>query len=217
MTSASSRREDSPAAADRSADHVTVLMVDDHPVVLRGLREICASDPGLVVVGEASVEEEALRATNDLRPDVVVLPIRLGGTRGGIELCRSIKSLGISRVVVFTSFTRTVDAQVALLAGADAVVSKSASVDVVLQALREAGAGRSTFYLGSASAPHLEASALLPFEPLTEREQEILELVLEGLTNTAISERLVIELSTVKTHMRSVLRKLGVGTRRDLL
>jgi DNA-binding NarL/FixJ family response regulator len=194
-----------------------VLLVEDHPVVLHGLRAICTSNPTIDVAGEAATAAEALQCARELQPDVAVVPVRLGGTRSGIELCRSIKSVCGAQVVVFTSFTRTVDVQIAMLAGADALISKTAPSDVFLGALQQVKAGRQALFVGAGPGPQAAAASFDVLEPLTEREEEILGLVVDGLTNPEIAARLTIEVSTVKTHMRSVLRKLGVDTRRDLL
>lgn len=195
---------------------ITVLLVEDHPVVLRGLRAICNEHEDLHVVGEAGTPADALGAVREMEPDAVVLPIRLGGTRSGIELCRAIKSVCAARVVVFTSFTRTVDVQIAMLAGADALVDKAAAVDDFVAALRQVMSGRDGLLLGPGARTPTAAPRFSPTEPLTRREDEILQRVLDGHTNPEISAQLEIEVSTVKTHMRSILRKLGVGTRRDL-
>ena len=184
--------------------------------MLRGLRAICAEQEDLDVVGEVCTPADAMGAALNLEPDAVVLPIKLGGTRSGIELCRAIKSVGSARVVVFTSFTRTVDVQIAMLAGADALISKAAAVEDFVAALRQVASGRHGLVLGPGAITPTAARRFSPTEPLTDREDEILQLVLDGLTNPEISSRLNIEVSTVKTHMRSILRKLGVGTRRDL-
>lgn len=196
---------------------IRVLPVDDHPVVLHGLRGICAQDPAIEMVGEVMTGADAIRETSRLEPDVVTLPIRLGGTRSGIELSRAIHSVGPSRVVVFTSFTRPVDVQVAALAGASALVSKSAHPDVFLKAIHQVFGGERPLASKAVRADAVPGAELLDQQKLSSREQEILGLVLEGLTNVAIGQRLMIEMSTVKTHMRSILRKLGVGSRRDLL
>lgn len=191
--------------------------MDDHPVVVRGLRAICAEDPAVEIIGEASTGQEALCKTRTLRPEVVVLPIRLGGTRSGVELSRAIEDIGKTRVIVFTSFARPIDVQVAALAGAWAFVNKSARPETFIETIHRVAAGERSVVL-EPGRDRSELSGKWPAsERLTEREQHILGLVLEGLTNLAITERLAIEMSTVKTHMRSILRKLGVGSRRDLL
>jgi DNA-binding NarL/FixJ family response regulator len=194
----------------------TVLLVEDHPVVLRGLRALTVDQDDLEVVGEAAAAAEAVEMARLLQPHVVVLPLRLGGTHSGVELCRSIKTVCAARVVVFTSFTRTVDIQVALLAGADALVSKTASEEAVVAALRQASVGGQAIVLGRGVSPSVKTEQFPGSENLTDREHEILQLIIEGLTNPAIANRLTIEVTTVKSHVRSILRKLGVGNRRDL-
>lgn len=196
---------------------IRVLLVDDHPVVVRGLRTICAEAPAVEIIGEASTGHEALCKTTTLRPEVVVLPIRLGGTRSGVEVSREIENIGKTRVVVFTSFARPVDVQVAALAGAWAFVSKSAHPEIFIETIHRVAAGERPIVLEPGKHRSDLSREWPASEGLTEREQHILGLVLEGLTNQAITERLTIEMSTVKTHMRSILRKLGVGSRRDLL
>jgi DNA-binding NarL/FixJ family response regulator len=197
--------------------HVEVLLIEDHPVVLHGLQTICSSQADIRVVGWASTANDALEAAALLQPDVAILPVRLGGTRSGIELCRSIKSLSRARVVVFTSFSRTIDVQVAMLAGADALLNKTVGTVELLDVIRQVARGEEPLLGGSSRTRPAPFAHAIPSEGLTERENEILQLVMEGCTNPEIASRLTIEVSTVKTHMRHILRKLGVGTRRDLL
>ena len=194
---------------------IRVLLVDDHPVVISGLRAICADEPRIEVVGEAYSEVQALELVELLRPDILTVPIRLEGSRGGVELIREIRAIGPTRVIVFTSFTRPIDLQVASLAGASALVSKeSPAAEVIDAILRVAGGAVSPFDAGIDGFASDARSSI--DEPLTDREQEILRFVLEGLTNVEISRRASIQLSTVKTHMRNILRKLGVSSRKEL-
>lgn len=193
-----------------------VLLVEDHPVVLQGLRSLLTGQPDLEVVGEARTAAEAVKLTVSLGPDVVVLPVRLEGTHSGIDLCRSVKSVSAGRVVVFTAFTRTSDVRIALLAGADAVVSKTTDGDALLSVLRRVTDGGQALVLGAGNAAVQLVQRVPPGEPLTAREDEILALMSEGLTNPDIAARLTIGVTTVRTHVRSILRKLGVRSRRDL-
>jgi DNA-binding NarL/FixJ family response regulator len=195
----------------------TVLLVEDHPVVLRGLRALTVEHDDLEVVGEATTAEAAVAMARQLQPDVAVLPLRLGGSHSGVELCRSIKTECQARVVVFTSFTRSIDIQVALIAGADALVSKTASEQAIVAAFRLASVGGHAVVLGQGRRSSTHTDDFSGSEDLTERETQILQLLIEGLTNPGIATRLSIEVTTVKTHVRSILRKLGVGNRRDLL
>jgi len=195
---------------------IRVLLVEDHPVVLRGLRALVAEYEDFEVVGEAPTAEEAVAMACALRPDVTVLPVRLGGTHSGIELCCTIKSVSGARVVVFTSFTRTVDVQIAMLAGADALVSKTAASESFISALRQVTVGGQALVLGPGVEPASDARRFADAQGLTKQEDRILGFIIEGLTNQIIAERLSVEVSTVKTHVRSILRKLGVENRKDL-
>lgn len=205
-TSASSHRNDlrDESGSPATAHPLRVLLIDDHPVMLLGLRTLCAADPDLVVAGYAASEGEAMAAHRRLEPDVVVLPIRLGGTRRGIEVCRWIKQHATTRVVFFTSFARPADAVLAVLAGCDSLVARTAPATELIAAMRSTEEGGGGDDHG-------------PSGILTPREQDILQLVLEGLTNPEIAETLHVGLPTVKTHMRHVLRKLDVSDRRELL
>lgn len=196
---------------------IRVLLVEDHPVLLRGLGAVCEAEADLDVVAQATTATDALEAAAILQPDVILIPVRLDGTRSGIELCRSLKSVCRADVIVFTAFTRSIEVQVALLAGADALVGKTAEPDQLVAAIRRVAAGDRGLVLGVSLTSEELVRRLVPTEPLTEREQEILRLVTEGLTNPEIALRLRVEVSTVKSHVRNVLRKLAVETRRDLL
>jgi len=195
----------------------TVLLVEDHPVVLRGLRALVTENDGFTVVGEATGAEEAVELAGTTQPDVVVLPVRLGGTHSGIELCRTIKSVSQARVIIFTSFTRPADVQIAVLAGADALVSKTAAAEAFVATLRQVTVGGQAVVFGPGLESASNVRRFAETEKLTEREDEVLQLITEGLTNPAIARRLSVEVSTVKTHVRGVLRKLGVESRKDLL
>ena len=125
--------------------------------------------------------------------------------------------MGSTRVVVFTAFARPIDIQMAALAGASALVSKSASAGAIVDTIHRVAKGERGLVLTPGSQQGHVRPAPRDAEDLSEREQEILDLALDGFTNAAIAERACVELSTVKTHMRHILRKLGVGNRRELL
>jgi len=193
------------------------VLIEDHPVVLRGIQAVLAEHDDFEVLDQVSTAVEGLASAGRLDPDVVIVPLRLGGTLSGIELCRSLRAVCHARVVVFTSFIREVEVEVAILAGADALVSKHAANDLLVKTLREVcQAERSGIILGGLERP-AALGRLVPATPLTHREEEILGLIVEGLSNLLIANRLTVEVSTVKTHVRSILRKLGVVNRRALL
>ncbi len=191
-----------------------VLLVEDHPVVLRGLHAVLGDVDGIRVCAQASSHDEALRAATTHDPDVAVVPVRLGGTRSGTGLCRALLRGGCPQVIVFTAFAREIDVRLALMAGASAVIAKSAPPEVMVETILHPDPELRHVHLGDSStlaAEHFPKGALTP------READVLELLADARTNPEIARTLRIELTTVKTHVRSVLRKLGAGSRRDLL
>lgn len=186
-------------------------------MVLRGMQALLAEEPDIQVVGQATTADEGQALARRWDPDVIVLPIRLGGTLAGIELCRSLKTICRARLVVFTSFTREVELEIAALAGADALVSKNAADELLVGTLREVHEASQTGTVLRGLPRRVGSGRLSRTDPLTEREEQILGLMVEGLGNAQIATHLTVEVSTVKTHVRRILRKLGVANRRDLL
>lgn len=197
---------------------VSVLIVDDHPVIRLGLRSAIESQPDLRVVAEATSAAAALALTLIHRPDLVLLPLRLEGEFKGVELCREIVAgPSAPRVLVYTSFNGPDDASAAFLSGAHSFVHKGAETERLLEAIRATRHGRRVWLLGAdhdRTVQRLQANAATA--NLTPREQEVLGLLLQRLTNAQISRQLFIELATVKTHVRNILGKLGVASRREL-
>ncbi|YAL83007.1 LuxR C-terminal-related transcriptional regulator [Dermacoccaceae bacterium W4C1] len=193
------------AATSSSEDEIPhprrVLLVEDHPVVLRGLQAVLDAETDLAVVGTAGTSADAVRAAQQLTPDVVVLPWRLGGRFVAVELTRALKAIGAMNIVVYTGFDHDADTSPVLAEGA-VVVPKTADAHHVVDAVR-----------GERATPHAPGGQAR----LTEREQQVLTQVVAGLSNAEIAEVLVVEVTTVKTHVRAVLRKLGVASRRDLI
>lgn len=193
---------------------IRVLIAEDHPVVLEGLQAMLGKEADMEVVAAVERGQDVVPTAMTVEPTVAVLPLRISGARRGISLCRELKQRGGCAVVIFTSFAREIDVILALLAGADAIIYKSAPADVMTAAIRGAGKGEPIIYLESgATMPELVPMR----EAFTDREQEILALMADGLTNAQMAEALSIEMTTVKTHARNILRKLGVTSRRELL
>lgn len=195
-----------------------VLVVEDHPIVLLGLRALLEKEPDLEVVAEAPSYDEALSARNRTAPDLVILPLRLGGELSGVALCRElVESRPSTHVLVYSAFNSADEASAAFLSGAHSFVHKAEETDRLLDAVRSTIKGRRVFLLGaevSESVVRLRDSASQA--GLTARESEVLALMLQHLTNAQIAAELVVELATVKTHVRNVLAKLGVSNRREL-
>lgn len=194
---------------------IRLLIVEDHPVVVWGLKSLVIHESDLRVVGEAASAPEALRKASTLRPDVIMLPLRLGGVRAGIELCRGLASVCSARLVLYTALASQTDAEQALLAGATALVPKTTNARDLVDLIRAVGSGRAAVPEPD-TLDRVHTLARDAVEHLTPREQQILELVLTRRTNTQIAGELGVEITTVKTHVRSVLRKLGITSRREL-
>lgn len=195
-----------------------VLLVEDHPTMLLGLRTAVELGPVTEVAGEASTAEEALDLARTLVPDLVVLDLRLRGASSGIELCREIKSLPEPpQVVVYTAYNSPKEVSSCLVSGADSYVHKGEEAPRLLEAIEDTYAGDRVWLLGGeeeAASTDLRSTA--DASSLTDREQQVLSLVLKRRTNARIAQELHITVPTVKTHVGNVLRKLDARSREDL-
>lgn len=195
-----------------------VVLVEDHPIVRVGLRAVIGAQPDLAVAGEAETAGQAVALTRRLDPDLVILALRLQGEFQGIEVCREIKSLPAApAVLVYSSFNSSEDISSSFLSGADSFVYKGAEPEWFLAGVRDTLKGRRVWMTGAEApgrAQEVQQRAAGP--DLTAREREVLGLMLQHYANSAIAQELHIELPTVKTHVRSILRKLGLASRREL-
>ena len=193
---------------------IRVMLVDDHAVVRSGLSKFLMVYPDLELVGEADSGEEGVQRCQLLRPDVVLMDLKMPGM-DGVTATRLIRqSYPATQVVVLTSFHDEAMVQGALQAGAIGFLLKDVTAAELAQAVRSARAGRMT--LASEATQALINAAIQPPPPgddLTSREREVLALMVEGLSNNQIADRLVLSVSTVKFHVSSILSKLGVESR----
>jgi NarL family two-component system response regulator LiaR len=195
---------------------VRVLLVDDHAMVRRGLAAFLKAFDDLELAGEAASGEEALRRCSEIRPDVVLMDLMMPGMDGAATTRAILGRFPTVRIVALTSFREEELVQGALQAGAIGYLLKHVSADDLAIAIRAAHAGQSTLAPEAVQAlVHSAVQPPLPGHDLTAREREVLALLVEGLNNAAIAERLVVSLSTAKAHVSNVLTKLGVSSRSE--
>jgi DNA-binding NarL/FixJ family response regulator len=191
---------------------IRVLLVDDQPLIRAGLRMLCAAEPDLDVVGEADNGRDAVALAARLTPDVTVMDLRMPGVDGITATRRILAERPAARILVLTTFGDDDHLYPALTAGACGFLLKDAPPPELLDGIRKAAAGESPFSREVlqrlvSRAVHARADRPRPIEGLTAREREVLRLVAEGLSNTEIAERLHIGVTTVKTHITSLMTK----------
>ncbi|MDT0400246.1 response regulator transcription factor [Streptomyces edwardsiae] len=194
---------------------ITLLVVDDHPVVRDGLRGMFDSAPGFRVLGEAANGVEALERAAVLDPDVILMDLRMPGG-GGVDAIRELFRRGArAKVLVLTTYDTDSDTIPAIEAGATGYLLKDAPREELFGAVRAAAQGRTV--LSPAVASRLVSAVRTPRalgnEPLSAREREVLALVARGTSNKEIARELFISEATVKTHLTHVYAKLGVNDR----
>jgi DNA-binding NarL/FixJ family response regulator len=197
---------------------IRLMMVDDHPVVRAGLRALLEADAEVEVVADVGSGDEALQAldrlvtTGEGVPDLVLMDLNLGDGIGGIETTRRLRTQHPDvQVLAVTTFDAEADVVGALEAGASGYVLKDAPTEALLDAVREAAAGRSV--LSPEVQQLLVRRMAEPRTALSPRETEILEVLATGATNREAAKRLFISESTVKTHLVHLYEKLGVESR----
>ena len=199
---------------------IRVLIADDQALVRSGFRLVVETRPDLEVVGEAEDGEEAVRRTLELEPDVVLMDVRMPGL-DGIEATRRIVAAGAAaRILVLTTFDLDEYVYAAVRAGASGFLLKDVRPGDLVDAIRLVAGGNAL--LGPSVTRRLlerfaddpeSGAAAESVSALTGREREILRLLASGLSNAEIAELLVLGETTVKTHVSSILRKLGVRDR----
>ncbi|MEU1398140.1 response regulator transcription factor [Micromonospora zamorensis] len=189
---------------------IRLLIVDDHPVVRDGLRGMFTGDPGFEVVGEAADGAEALALVATVRPDVVLMDLRMPGMNGVTAIGRLARST--ARVLVLTTYDTDADVLPAIEAGATGYLLKDTPREELVRAVRAAARGESV--LAPSVAGRLMGRLRAPVEePLSQRELEVLTLVARGASNREAAARLFISEATVKTHLLHLYAKLGVNDR----
>lgn len=191
---------------------ITVLLVDDHPVVRTGLRALFANSDAVTVVGEAASGEEAIALSEHLHPQVVLCDLRLGAGIDGVETTARLRAqTPAPAVIILTTFDHDVEILRAVEAGAAGYLLKDVSAATILSSLTEAAAG------GMVLAPEMARRVVdgmrQPQPKLTAREHEVLQLLGTGASNREIAKALFVTEATVKTHLVHLFGKLGVESR----
>ncbi|MFI2611679.1 response regulator [Kitasatospora sp. NPDC018619] len=205
-----------PAAV--GAVEVGVLIADDDPLTRSGLGTLLGAQPGIRVVGKAADGIEAVEQARLLRPDVVLMDVRMP-RRNGIEATRELlrEDADPPKVVVITTFENDAYVTAALSAGASGFVLKRRPVPQIAEAVRVAAAGEAVLFPAAlrrmVAARPLESAEALPRAALTGREEGVLRLMATGLSNPEIAQALAVSQETVKTHVGNVLGKLGAQNR----
>ncbi|WP_329622046.1 response regulator transcription factor [Streptomyces sp. NBC_01255] len=218
-----------PTSTTSTTSPIRVLLVDDQPLVRAGLRVLMADSPDLAVVGEAGTGTDAVRLAGDLRPDVVVMDVRMPGM-DGIEATRLVTAgPGAPRVLVLTTFDDDEYVYGALRSGASGFLVKDMALDDILAAIRVVAAGDALiapavtrrlieeFAARPEPGPAPAAARSRPLTGVTPREREVLTLVGRGLSNGEIAVRLHISAATAKAHVARLLAKLDARDRVQLV
>lgn len=200
------------------ANPICVIIVDDHAVVRRGIRAFLKNKAGLQVIGEAGDGQGALRLCEQRAPDVILMDLRMP-VLDGVAATRLIhKQFPHVQVIALTTFQDKELVHDALEAGAISYLLKNVSGEELADAIRQAHAGRPTLALEAVQAliqpPPVEAAF---GHDLTAREREVLALLVKGMTNNEIAERLSVSHATAKAHVSSILSKLGVSSRAEAI
>lgn len=215
-----------PEVPAGQARRTSLLLVDDHAIVREGLRRVLAGEDDVVVVGEAASGEDAVELVGRRRPELILMDARMPGMGGVAAAQRIVADHPGVRVIMFTAHAEQDLLWEALDAGAQGFVLKDSNSDVLMSAIRRVVSGEP--YVDERLAPDFlrQLAKPRPTSVLSRREREILQMLADGCSNREVSERLVVSVETVKTHVKHILAKLeaehrtqavAIGIRQSLI
>jgi two-component system, NarL family, response regulator NreC len=202
---------------------VNIFLADDHNIVRKGLQAILSSESDFSIIGEASDGLETIEKVQQQQPDILVLDIMMGGING-LEVTRQLsKKYPKMGIVILSMYSNEAYVLEALRSGAKAYILKDNTTEDLVRAIREVASGRR--YLSAplseraieAYTQKTQSGSQDPYEQLTTREREILQLASQGWSNSEIAERLFISPRTVETHRANLMHKLGIRSNAELL
>ena len=193
---------------------IQVYLVDDHPFVLKGLISYLKTQKDIDVIGKSESGEKAIKEIKDLKPDVAIVDLRLPD-KNGTEVTKEVKKAGLkTEIIILSSFNRDQEVIESIDAGALSYLMKDSSPQKLVEAIKAAQKGEPVLHPRVAKKIMQKAAGeKVVLEPLTEREMEVLALLVKGLSNKEIAENLYISPRTVKSHVSNILRKLDVKDR----
>lgn len=192
---------------------LSIMIVDDHPLMRRGIRQLLALEPRLEVVAEANNGTEALAEARRLAPDVILLDLNMKGM-SGLDTLKALRHEGVAaRILVLTVSDARSDIYAMVDAGADGYLLKDSEPELLLAQVMRGAQGENVFSEVVAECLATRQPSANPFRQLTERELDVLQEVARGLSNKEIAATLHISEETVKVHIRNLLRKLDVRSR----
>ncbi len=198
------------------AESIRIVIADDHPIVREGIRTLLATEPGMLCVGEASDGAAAVALYREPRPDVVLIDLIMPN-QDGISAIREIKSIDpLARILVLTSFLQDEKLFPAIKAGALGYLLKDSSPQELLSAIRQVARGGLSLHplVARQVIQELGEPSKGPVtEPLSDREEEVLQLLADGRSNQEIADQLAISERTVRNHVGSILAKLHLANR----
>ncbi|WP_034916551.1 two-component system response regulator NarL [Erwinia oleae] len=199
-------------------DAATILLIDDHPMLRNGVKQLIGLDDRLEVIGEASTGEQGVALAEEHDPDLILLDLNMPGMNG-LDTLLQLRMLELSgRIVVFSVSNHEDDVVNALKRGADGYLLKDMEPEELLKSLHQAAAGQMVLSetltnVLIASLRENRPAEERDIEQLTRRERDILKLIAQGMTNKAIARRLSITESTVKVHVKHMLKKMKLKSR----